>query len=606
MSIYFRQIQHLLPRTKTWSLPFGSTIRKFFEGIADGLSEPARDFIDGVWAEMFPETTNELVEWEQELGCFGSGTEAQRRLALAAEWQATGGQSPRYLQDTLQAAGFDVYYHGWWDPVAEEVRDPHDYTETAHSGTEQCHGTVDAVQDQCADIDTDDPPRCDFFLANTVYYIVNESLNRMAPPPLPEDEERYRCFIYFCGETFGDPVLIPEERLIELRRLMLKISPANMWIMSLVTSSDFSGFGTIAVRYALQDPYEVTYQDGTGEQADDWDLEEEDTSSWTVGNNAILSKQTADPYEGLRWMQIEYNGTSYPYALQTGKLVVGATYYANMWGHGDGTNAPRYMLGGIIWNGSTGTSWNNQKNVVVPTATYVRFQIQCTSGPAAIGVDSLSIQECPGITKAQNLNNPGTDDLIAAAVGVAGVHSPSWSEVGGLYAGQTNGSNQYWKADGVASVFAGTTGIEWSVGLTVDIDGVSGDQTLFCAGQAAGSNGYVRVWLNDDALKLTRVDDVGAELTVTLVTTITTGRHAIVVALGSSEADCWLDGVLVTDSVAFVYNTVTPDLFSVAVRRRSVLSDYFAGKYRDMVVYSNRVTDGSGLCEVLALRSPTS
>lgn len=229
----FRVIKHLLPRTKTWSLPFGSTIRQFFQGLADGLVEPARAFIDGVWEQMFPDTTDELVEWEQELGCLGSGTEAQRRLALAAEWQATGGQSPRYLQDVIQAAGFEVYYHGWWDPVEEEVRDPHDYTETAHSGTAQCHGTVDSIQDQCADVDTDNPPRCDFFLANEIHYIVNESLDRMAPPPLPDDSARYRYFIYWCGQTFGTNAVVPDDRMLELKRLLLKMCPAHLWLVLL-------------------------------------------------------------------------------------------------------------------------------------------------------------------------------------------------------------------------------------------------------------------------------------------------------------------------------------------------------------------------------------
>lgn len=226
-----RIIKHLLPRTKTWSLPFGSTIRKFFQALADGLVEQAVDFIDGVWEQHFPETTDELTEWELEFGCWGSGTDAQRRLSLAAEWQATGGQSPYYLQTVLQAAGFDVYYHGWWTGSA--VRDPHDYTESAYSGTEQCHGTKDSVQDQCADVDTDNPPRCDFFLANDVKYIVNESLNRMAPPPLPDDPNRYRHFIYWCGETFGTNAVVPDDRLLELKRLLLKICPAHLWLVLL-------------------------------------------------------------------------------------------------------------------------------------------------------------------------------------------------------------------------------------------------------------------------------------------------------------------------------------------------------------------------------------
>ena len=46
-------------------------------------------------------------------------TEQERRDRLDASWKATGGQSPRYIQDTLQAAGFDVYVHEWWIPGSE-------------------------------------------------------------------------------------------------------------------------------------------------------------------------------------------------------------------------------------------------------------------------------------------------------------------------------------------------------------------------------------------------------------------------------------------------------------------------------------------------------
>lgn len=237
MSLSLRLIQHLLPRTKTWSLPYGSTIRKYCQGLADGLVDPAREFIDGVWDQMWPATTDELAEWEQELGCLGAGTVAQRRLSLAAELRATGGQSGYYIQSIVQAAGFDVYFHGWWDPVGAAVRDPNNYTETAHSGTDQCHGTIDTIQDQCADVDTDTPPRCDFFLANDVHYVVNESLSRLAPPPLPTDTSLYRKFIYWCGEEFGTYAVVDADRILELRRLLLKLCPGESWLIILVTSS---------------------------------------------------------------------------------------------------------------------------------------------------------------------------------------------------------------------------------------------------------------------------------------------------------------------------------------------------------------------------------
>jgi hypothetical protein len=231
MSLFLRQFEHLLPRSKVWTLTPAKVLRSYFEGLANGLSQPLRAFVDGVWEQVFPDTTDELAEWEQELGCYGSGTEAQRRLSLAAEWQTTGGQSPRYLQDVVQAAGFAVYYHGWWSGSA--VRDPHTYTDSVEIGTEQCWGTKDSTQDQCAPTTGDSPPRCDAFVVNDVKYLVNETLNMRAPPPLPTDSEKYRYFIYWGGETFGTNAVVPDDRLLELKRLLLKICPAHAWIVLL-------------------------------------------------------------------------------------------------------------------------------------------------------------------------------------------------------------------------------------------------------------------------------------------------------------------------------------------------------------------------------------
>ena len=230
MSVFLRLFQHLLPRAKAWTLTPDKVLRSYFEGLANGLSGPLRTFVDGVWEQIFPDTTDELVEWEQELGCYGSGTETQRRLSLAAEWQATGGQSPRYLQDVVQAAGFAVYFHSWWSGTA--VRDPHNYTDSAEIGSAQCWGTQDTTQDQCTAL-TDNPPRCDAFLQNDVHYLVNESLNMLPPPPLPTDSEKYPFFIYWCGETFPNNAVVPDDRLLELKRLLLKICPAHLWLVLL-------------------------------------------------------------------------------------------------------------------------------------------------------------------------------------------------------------------------------------------------------------------------------------------------------------------------------------------------------------------------------------
>ncbi len=223
---FFRMIQHLLPRAAAWRTTAAKTLRNFFEGLS-GAPEDFRGFIDDVYGDVFPETTRELAQWEEQFGIVANPVEATRRLNLAAEWAAGGGQSPRYIQDVLQTAGFDVYVHEWpasgppWFP-----RDPRDYTDLPLIGTVQC-GEVLA---QCGEATA----LCNGLLANDPGYIVNDDLSGNAPPPVPDDPARWPYFLYVGGETFPDTATIPVERKAEFRRLVLKLKPTQQWLVLLV------------------------------------------------------------------------------------------------------------------------------------------------------------------------------------------------------------------------------------------------------------------------------------------------------------------------------------------------------------------------------------
>lgn len=113
MSLFFRIFQHLLPRTRAWSLTVDRALRRFFLGLSE---EPAavRKAADAVFWDLFPATTRSPELWERQFGLPGTGTLSARRKALAAAWRVAAGQSPRALEDALQAAGFPVYVHEWW------------------------------------------------------------------------------------------------------------------------------------------------------------------------------------------------------------------------------------------------------------------------------------------------------------------------------------------------------------------------------------------------------------------------------------------------------------------------------------------------------------
>jgi hypothetical protein len=226
--LFFRQFQHLLPRSTAWRLTIAKTLRNFFVGLS-GWGSDFKDFVDAVHGDVFPDTTRELAEWERQFGIEPNPVENVRRLNLAAEWAAGGGQSPRYLQDVLQTAGFDIYVHEWWSSGPPWVaRDPRSYTLIPAIGTVQC-GPANLAP-ECGEFTA----QCNRLLANDPGYIQNDDLSQRAPPPVPDDPDAWRYFLYFGGETFPDPAVVPIARKAELRRLILKLRPTQQWIVLLV------------------------------------------------------------------------------------------------------------------------------------------------------------------------------------------------------------------------------------------------------------------------------------------------------------------------------------------------------------------------------------
>lgn len=226
--LYLRMLQHLLPNGLAWRTTVAKTLRKFFEGLSATIQN-ARDFIDLVYGDLFPTTTRELTEWEAQFALDTQDSDDDRRSALAGAWQAQGGQSPRYLQDTMQAAGFDVYIHEWWsgpNVAPRTVRDPRDYTDLPLIGQTQC-GDDGA---ECGEPDA----QCSRFLANNPGYIVNNTLTGVAPPPVPDDPTKWPFFLYWGGATFPNTATIPATRRAEFEKLLLKICPAHLWLVTLI------------------------------------------------------------------------------------------------------------------------------------------------------------------------------------------------------------------------------------------------------------------------------------------------------------------------------------------------------------------------------------
>jgi hypothetical protein len=236
--LFLRIFRHLLPDGAAWKLVAEKVLQKFFEGLAESPAD-ARQYIDDVHNDLFPLSTRELGEWEAQFGLPGSGDEAERRQILDAAWKAQGGQSPRYLQDVMQAAGFDVFIHEWWDPAALPsvvTRNPHDYTEQPLIGSIQCRPLTGPPAGAPFLCRAPGPTayRCNNWLANETHYIVNLNLTRAAPPAVPSDPDTYPYFLYWGGETFGTFADVPAERRGEFERLLKKLCPSHLWLVTLV------------------------------------------------------------------------------------------------------------------------------------------------------------------------------------------------------------------------------------------------------------------------------------------------------------------------------------------------------------------------------------
>lgn len=244
-------IRRLLPRSRAFRLAIGSTIERLFRGWAT-LPESIKDEADLLADDIRPDRTRFLPELEHQFGLSGTGTEAERRRALAAAWKATGGQSPRYLQDVLQEAGFDVYVHEWWEPpdVAPRTpRDPRDYVGPVLEGRVQAKADSDPTQ-VCARADnTPGQPQANAWLAGDPLYFANLLGNPTKPPPVPDDPATWPYFVYVGGRFFPNHAQVPAARREEFRELLLRLFPADLWIVTLV---DYVGVAPVPPGEELQ------------------------------------------------------------------------------------------------------------------------------------------------------------------------------------------------------------------------------------------------------------------------------------------------------------------------------------------------------------------
>lgn len=221
--------ERLLPRAKSLGLVIDRQLRQLFDGLT-GMCDNAREYIDLTYLDIFPQTTRELDLWEAQWGLQPTVTnEQERRDRLEATWSAVGGQSPRYIQDTLRDAGFDVYIHEWWQlPVvgSPSPRDPTAVLSDTDLLVNKGFAAVDtplnvgASAAQCGGVDAE-------VGGSTTVYIEGGYT-------VPTDSQYWPYMLYIGDQTFPDRAEVDILRKPEFEALCRKICPAQQWLGLLV------------------------------------------------------------------------------------------------------------------------------------------------------------------------------------------------------------------------------------------------------------------------------------------------------------------------------------------------------------------------------------
>ena len=220
---FLNVFKHLLPNAKAWRLTSEKQLRQFFKALSD-LPQNIRDYYDLIFNDLDPQKTRQLDEWEHQFGLPPSTLpEQDRRDRLDAAWKNQGGQSPYYIQSTLQAAGFNVFVHDAWitEGPPATYQDP---TVLLSGGVRQFVMMDGGTQAQDGRTDSQDGKSLD----PAGYPLVN--IVGTPPYTIPTDPATFPYYVYIGGEVFGEVANVQQSRRDEFEYLCLKVCPTHLWI----------------------------------------------------------------------------------------------------------------------------------------------------------------------------------------------------------------------------------------------------------------------------------------------------------------------------------------------------------------------------------------
>lgn len=252
--------KHLLPTGRAWRITTSKALKSFFEGLSGGFGDVKTE-IDTAYQDLYPQTTNYLDEWEKTFGLRPNATltEQQRRDRLDVRWKATGGQSPRYIQDVLQSEGYDVYVHDWWEAGSNPPIARNPFTVLADQNQTRVYvgaGNVNAFAGgNLAFANSNNLPSGyplvniikeatqvnsgagfnQMYARGLVAYAGREGVTYVNKKYImPTNTNTYPYYIYIGGENYPDMATVPTGRRSDFEQRLLELCPLQNWIGVLV------------------------------------------------------------------------------------------------------------------------------------------------------------------------------------------------------------------------------------------------------------------------------------------------------------------------------------------------------------------------------------
>lgn len=160
-------------------------------------------------------------------------------------------------------------------------------------------------------------------------------------------------------------------------------------------------------------------------QFDDTSITDVSATAYTA-YQAVVSKQTTDPYSGTYVLRVAFNGTNASGCAYQTTLTIGQSYNIQGVARGDGTSNPSIKTndGTTLWTGTSSTSWQSfNVNFVAANAT-IDFYGNSLSATHYVEFDSITISNisCPALIDLSG----NTRDAIQATV----TKQPMWLEDG--------------------------------------------------------------------------------------------------------------------------------------------------------------------------------